>query len=507
MVRPPNILLLVWDGFRADAVENAPMFQRLAGENLLFTNVFSPSTWSHPAHASLFTGKLPSSHEICTTNDVYNRLPLTEKLQAEDYHTSCVTANSYASRSFGLDQGFNDYVFTFTLDDPDGLVISEAISEYLRHNPSANDLKKIAYLANRSLQHENPAVSLENLSRVFLRKFVNKDFIPKTIQNSFKTNATYAYRPEWNTIPIKQRIDQHKKESDQYHPLFLFSNYMTPHHPYLPEIEQQREVGNDEIYSTSRLKKCNKEFGHPLAFIEKIHHGNDIQEAIKVLRDGYRGDVYAVDSELNNLITYMERQNMREDTIIIVTSDHGEMLGETDLLGNQRVGHLDSISDHLFTIPLLIAHPSLPAKTIKQPALLQNLMKVITQFGKDESVSEKWIVEAMVSSDPVVIERPPRSQSERIAEFDVPQEVTERLGDHLAIIRHNSWTVMQRSNGKTKTWFEREKTDIGDAPEKLLEIAKHQCTKIGQVIDDKSNQQNHRLSKETKIRLNNLGYR
>lgn len=63
------------------------------------------------------------------------------------------------------------------------------------------------------------------------------------------------------------------------------------------------------------------------------------------------------------------------------------MLGEKDLRGNRRIGHIDSISDRLWKVPLLFIHPNLPGKSIDKPAKLQEIRNVI---GKVSTGRRFW---------------------------------------------------------------------------------------------------------------------
>lgn len=133
----PNIILITLDTTRADHLScygyrwlTTPYLDGLAKESLVFSNVISPSSWTLPAHASLFTGKLVSSHGA--RNDPEGPLILADAIRgasrkyrargldsrqstlasllaAEGYDTCGVVAGPWMKRVFGLDKGFELY--------------------------------------------------------------------------------------------------------------------------------------------------------------------------------------------------------------------------------------------------------------------------------------------------------------------------------------------------------------------------------------------------------------
>src|SRR4030095_4378445 len=83
-------------------------FARVAREGAWFAAATSPGTWSLPSHASLFTGRYPSSHGANRPRSLLDdRFPtLAEVLAAHGYETFCCTANAWISDGLGLTRGF-----------------------------------------------------------------------------------------------------------------------------------------------------------------------------------------------------------------------------------------------------------------------------------------------------------------------------------------------------------------------------------------------------------------
>ena len=135
----PNVLLVTWDTTRADHLscygyekETSPKLDRLAADGMLYERCYAVTSWTLPAHASLFTGKFPSAHGAQYDPDgplkltqgiqgnpawsAYSARPLSDKeitlaqvLKENGYATGAVIAGPWMKRVFGLDVGFDEY--------------------------------------------------------------------------------------------------------------------------------------------------------------------------------------------------------------------------------------------------------------------------------------------------------------------------------------------------------------------------------------------------------------
>jgi arylsulfatase A-like enzyme len=119
----PNLLVLVLDTLRADHVslygyerETTPQLERWAARRsaAVFPRAYSPSSWTAPAHLSLFTGTLPSEHQAHCGNEAHLRRPvidppetLAERLATAGFRSAAVIANPNAMSVAGSERGFD----------------------------------------------------------------------------------------------------------------------------------------------------------------------------------------------------------------------------------------------------------------------------------------------------------------------------------------------------------------------------------------------------------------
>lgn len=122
--RPPNVIVISLDTLRADHLgvygykrDTSPALDRLAASAYVFENCFSSSSWTTPAHATAFTGLLPSVHGAGIRRGPFasrSRLPaevttFAERAQVRGYRTAAYTEGYYAGSRWGLGQGFDRY--------------------------------------------------------------------------------------------------------------------------------------------------------------------------------------------------------------------------------------------------------------------------------------------------------------------------------------------------------------------------------------------------------------
>jgi arylsulfatase A-like enzyme len=185
-------------------------------------------------------------------------------------------------------------------------------------------------------------------------------------------------------------IDVFEAEARTEEPFFAFANYMDTHRPYIPPADvQQRHFGR--VLSRSEIERLNDQVADPWEFAAADACGAIDDEDVGMLQNLYAGEVETADAHLDRLIDALQRTGQLDETLIIVTGDHGENLGEVDEMGRRRMGHESSISDALAHVPLLIAYPTLDAATIEEPFSLINLYQLFIEVGTELEISNSLI--------------------------------------------------------------------------------------------------------------------
>ena len=144
-------------------------------------------------------------------------------------------------------------------------------------------------------------------------------------------------------------------------PRFLFVNLLDPHYPYHPpEADRRRflpDLSPEESYAVVQ---------------DVVHHtlARDLSaEDARILRGLYDAEVVSMDREIGRFVEWLDARGDLDDTILVITSDHGERLGERG-----TVGHLLEMDQHLLRVPLLVRFPrKLPPGRIEARARLDGL--------------------------------------------------------------------------------------------------------------------------------------
>jgi arylsulfatase A-like enzyme len=309
----PNIVWIVMDTVRADRVsagrngrDTTPNLRRLAKEATVYSNAIAASNYTLPSHASMLTGLYPSLHGAHYREALPAGSPLDERfttvaevLASRGYTTAAVAANyAYLHGSLGLVQGFQYY------EAPRNAAFLGAAYPY----------------------------AVRNLLRPLLSIWVPTDW-----------DLELPYR---RAEDINRRVFQILEErggSDA--PLFLFVNYLDAHWPYapLPPFDKQFAAGCKPLgwYEYVALEDA----------VLRMERSIEPKEAA-CLSAQYEGEIAYLDSQLGHLFERLKQLGIYDETLLVVTSDHGEAFGRRNLLSHGVSVYQDQIH-----VPLIIRYP------------------------------------------------------------------------------------------------------------------------------------------------------
>jgi arylsulfatase A-like enzyme len=155
------------------------------------------------------------------------------------------------------------------------------------------------------------------------------------------------------------RVDDGAAEADEViaqwlagapaQPFFWFVNLIECHSPYLPPRPYT------DLSLTERIRAARANQRHlTLAEIWRVSAGGwDLPDAVvERMRHLYRRSIRQLDDWVARLLDRLDGAGLLDDTLVIVTSDHGENLGE-----GQLIGHCFSLDNRLINVPLVMAGP------------------------------------------------------------------------------------------------------------------------------------------------------
>lgn len=313
----PNILVLCTDQHRFDAlgsygnpVIQTPVIDKLAEDGATFERCYTPSLVCAPARASMLTGKYPHSHGLWANgvalprrNELLGRL-----LTDEGYDCGVVGKLHFATckddrTEERFDDGFRVYTWSISPSHP-------SPDNRYHHWVKANFPE--LWAKQRDAPPSTGAPSGHSL-------------LP------YEDMPTEAHYSRWIADETIQFL---REDRDSKQPFFFMANFLDPHHPFVAPPEYLDQYRGRELPTPIRPPRPEDDkppiqtdlsagrAGPPpgvLAYSE-----SDIQEIIAA----YYAMISLIDDEVGRVLQVLDEMQLADNTLVILTSDHGEMLGD-----------------------------------------------------------------------------------------------------------------------------------------------------------------------------------
>ncbi len=180
------------------------------------------------------------------------------------------------------------------------------------------------------------------------------------------------YDDEVEYFGIRKIFDLKRYEE---RPFFLTISFTQPHSPFITRDEHWERYDHDDIDLPSVPPIPVEDMDEMSKWIYYAHAGDldtPTNDEIRNARHAYYGMISALDDKVGNIVRTLKECELYEDTVIIFTSDHGDMLGERGQWYKQLFYEWSS------TVPLIITCPSLfEPKRVKHCASLIDLVPTV----------------------------------------------------------------------------------------------------------------------------------
>ena len=330
----PNVLLIVLDSVRADHTSlhrycnnTTPFLETFAQEATVYEQARAPSIWSLPSHVSIFTGLDPHEHLVNRPQDVLeSQQTIWERLSKKwNYTTGVFTSNTYLTEvPTGLADAF-DHVDRRRVPYPEALTLRKVVA--------AEEQGYFGYL-KACWRHEDPGKSFLNGVTE-----LGRNYIPGTIEDRIY--------PGDHCGTHVRNLQQWIGETDS--PWAACLNLMDAHAPYDPAKEAN-------LWDDGSLPALQNSLEHPVWGFTSGREPWWKREALRAL---YDGTIRQMDAALERLVGWLESTGELSDTLVVITSDHGEGFGERSLVRPdvRYTAHAYGIGESLLHVPLLIRRP------------------------------------------------------------------------------------------------------------------------------------------------------
>jgi arylsulfatase A-like enzyme len=326
--RASNVLFVVMDTVRAASLslhgydrDTTPNLVRLAQRAVRFEQARSTAPWTLPSHASMFTGRWPHDLSVAETVPLDSTYPtLAEFLSRRGFATGGFVANAFFCNAwYGLGRGFEHY------EDFHGDEVIITLAETLHCSRLGHGLLVMTGHPSLSNRRRKDAAR------------INRDFL------------------NW-------------LDTENTRPFFAFLNYFDAHHPFVPPDGFNRRFGFGPI--------SPKELTTLLEWDKRTRDKVSPQDAALAV-SAYDDCISYIDQELGRLIDQLESRGVLDRTLVIITSDHGESMGEHGFFG-----HAKSLYNQEVHVPLLIIPPGGLTRgvSVREPVSLRELPATVAEL-------------------------------------------------------------------------------------------------------------------------------
>ena len=290
----PNVLFIMVDTLRADHLNDAlaPNLAAIGHDGIVFEQAYAQASWTRSSGASLWTSRLPSGHNADTKAARLAEEAVTwaEVLQDAGVTTGALVNNINLTGSFGFDQGFDTFLY------------------------------------------ESPRYRFGGTESVFALTFYK--VVHKVAEKVFggHKDVTSYYQPARVVLSDAQSFIEANRDGRWA----LYAHLMEPHDPYFEHPALSDPEGAD--FNGVGFARAEVEHPNP--------------EDADYLRQVYADEVRWMDREIAPFLEWLRAEGLYDDTLIVVTADHGEEFYE-----HGGWWHGTTLYDEQIHVPLLVKPP------------------------------------------------------------------------------------------------------------------------------------------------------
>jgi len=370
-----NLILIVVDTLRADHIGAVggpvptPAMDALAASGVLFSQARSQIPTTGPSHASMFTSLLPSDHGTRGNSQTFDdkNITLAEILGEQGWRTAAFVSLGVLQERFGFDQGFDEYSnwFEGRWWKSGDLVNSEMLrwAERVSDDP----LFLFLHYSDPHTPYAPPDYDYPRITLTFAAKH-----LAEMKADARAERVTLVLQPGDNDIkllppegvtratlgcglvtPSDRRIEVHFSDGEKY----------------------TRGLGDGSVPPFGTLPATIR-LVNPTP--EPMRITLDVTTRINLPPEAwpewYAREVAFLDAELGRAVDGLKRAGLWEDSIVVLTADHGEGLGQHDL---QQ--HIEQLYDTLLRVPLIVVAPGLlpEGEVVDQPVQHMDVLPTV----------------------------------------------------------------------------------------------------------------------------------
>jgi choline-sulfatase len=363
-MRKPNILLVFTDQQRFDTIEalgnpiiKTPVLNNLVENGTTFSRAYTPCPVCVPARFSMHTGQMP------------HRTGIFENVGLPEGRKSFMEIlSNYGYQTFGA--GKMHFTFQTGLDTKWGF--------------DQRALSEVQFSSEIDTFYQN--YQKNGYDHVYEGKGSRSEmyYIPQVSQLPARLHHT-----SWT---VDACID-YLKRRDEEKPFFLMTSFDKPHPPFEPPTPWNKLYRGPDMPLPKRPEKSEtlQTLWNKFQNRYKYRDQGIDENLIRQLKAYYYAEISFIDFNLGRLLQYLKQEKLLDNTLILYTSDHGELLGDYFSFGKRCF--LDSAA----RIPMLMRHPGCEKNTAcETPVSLVDILPTFLEYA-GIPITEDYSGESLLS--------------------------------------------------------------------------------------------------------------
>lgn len=354
MERPDiNVLLISLDSLRKDFVscyghvpihapeeKTTPHIDRLAAEGVVMEEHYTNTSWTLPSHMTMMTGQPDTVHGVDYQDFAlgFSRPTVAAVLQKIGYATAGFYSGPYCHERFGFARGFDEYASAYGHEAQQTNAARAAQQRLVDAAVGGGDMNRATELA----------AELARLDRQ-IDKLSHRDHSSEQVTDA--------------ALGAIERAEASDK------PWFVFAHYFDPHYDYDPpaaiaerfdpdydgDIDGKRFISNGKIRRARNPAPTYEEGLFPAGAPLTTKRNPDLTDRdLEHVLALYEAEIAWTDSQIGRLLDALRERDILDNTLVIVTADHGEEFFE-----HGGVGHRRTLLEEQLQAPLVMRLPGL----------------------------------------------------------------------------------------------------------------------------------------------------
>jgi len=335
-----NVLLISLDSTRRDLLScygrrplhapersTCPNLDRLAAGGVVFEDAYTTTSWTLPSHVSMFTGLSGVEHAVDESVHSYDGAQpmLAEILRGHGFGTAGFYSGPFLGPAFGFGRGFERYEACY-----------------------GSELVEAAGTARARIEQRDAAKARGD-RQAYVRLY-------KAAEDAEKALQAASHRDVSSLGVTDSVLEELERRARGDEPFFLFAHYFDPHYDYTPPAEHDLF---DPDYAGSI--DGNDFFDSPLIAGPATGPGarerrvpeRDLERVLSL----YEGELSWTDAQVGRILDRLDELDLARNTLVIVTSDHGDEFFEHGAIGHRR-----TLFEEVVRVPLIVRLPgTIPA--------------------------------------------------------------------------------------------------------------------------------------------------